>query len=473
MKNIKHRFENNVFNKEGKVGNKLYYMVMKYVKGNDLFFTLNGKDVDKEELDKLGDMLYNLLEKCSICKVTLRDIKLKNIIKDDKTGKFVVIDLQTLGIDNKDLTDSLGTPEYWPLIKIFDNIYNKKKDNPQNGEEFLYNVYFSDARTGNFADMYSSCEAMYAYNFKRLTATGLLILLFKYLVLDNDKGKNFNNDINALIKYLKEYKEHYENYVHNKNNNKKQNDVDKYFFEEVDDRNLNENQKKTLAKYLAKFIKYVNNTKKDQNFRFNIDAEELKNLDDNDIDNIDGNLEDIYDFYKEMVELDLKNFDYLKENNYKYAYFMKHILFMGSLLNYNYSGKEVNDILNNVDIEEFLAGLDLVDNIENGTEIFFKKNNTLENIEKALGNCYNQDFIEQLLNEFVPLKVYYRHSDAIAKNRIKIAAERFGKYSTGEEEIKTRMKAFYLLKHIDNKKLLYVPVNIIKSLKLIEQKNNI
>lgn len=68
-------------------------MFMDIVNGKDLFLNKK-KDID---IDKLGDMLFDVLSLLSVSGVALKDIKPKNIIWDDQKEEFSIIDVQTLG----------------------------------------------------------------------------------------------------------------------------------------------------------------------------------------------------------------------------------------------------------------------------------------------------------------------------------------------------------------------------------------
>ena len=265
--NIKKCFENNVFKGNNKIAGPLYIMIMDLIDGDDLF--KNGKKID---INALGDILSKVLINCS-SKVALNDIKAKNIIFNKIKNKFSIIDIQTLEKTTSDLSNSLGTPEYWPFFKTLNINFEKLKNV---GEDNLLNIYCNNI-DNNFVDTYAACMTMYFTKFHTFTAAGLLTLLFKWMVLEKEnlKKKGWKEiPLDQKIEFLQNYKYNYEKYIDfvsgnkdpiNKNLNTiydrddfddneineinpkedKHSDI-RFFFENIDDRNLNDIQKNKL-----------------------------------------------------------------------------------------------------------------------------------------------------------------------------------------------------------------------------------
>ena len=190
--NVYKDFENNVFNKNGKIDSTLYIMFMDIVNGEDLFLNEKKREVD---IDRLGDMLFDVLNNLYVNRVALKDIKPKNIIWDKKNNKFSIIDVQTLGQVGRNLTDSCGTPELWPFFKTLNlnlesknEIKNESKNEIKNeskneikdnkikdndGKDNLYDL-FCNSIDDNFVDIYAACMTMYFAKFSTYTAAGLL-----------------------------------------------------------------------------------------------------------------------------------------------------------------------------------------------------------------------------------------------------------------------------------------------------------
>lgn len=274
-KNVKEAFENNVFNKNRIKGtyDSLYIMFMKYVNGKDLFY-----DNKKVNLDYLGKKLFYFLCKGEQYNISFNDIKPKNIMKGEKSFEFTLIDLQTLSKKTGDLSNTLGTPEYWPFFKTL-NLSFSYKGYGVTEIDRLYN----DSINSNFVDIYAACMTMYFTKFHTFTAAGLLTLLLKWIVLEKEnEGKEGwgNFSLKKKIMFLQNYKDNYEKYIDfvygdkdpiNKNLNtiydrddenniyginNKEGDYSniRFFFENIDDRNLNDIQKNKLADLLKEVI---------------------------------------------------------------------------------------------------------------------------------------------------------------------------------------------------------------------------
>ena len=279
--NIKKCFENNVFKGNNKISGPLYIMIMDLIDGDDLF---KNNDIN---INVLGDVLSRVLINC-FSKVALNDIKAKNIIFNKRKNKFSIIDIQTLEKTTSDLSDPLGTPEYWPFFKTlninFENFKNVGEDN-------LLNIYCNTI-DNNFVDTYAACMTMYFTKFHTFTAAGLLTLLFKWMVLEEEnagKGGWKKFPLDQKIKFLQEYNDNYKKYINsvsgdkdpiNKNlrgcfntiydrddENNNTNEINikegdysdiRFFFENIDDRNLNKDQKDKLADLLKNVISSKN-----------------------------------------------------------------------------------------------------------------------------------------------------------------------------------------------------------------------
>ena len=522
--NIKKCFENNVFKGNNKISGPLYIMIMDLINGDDLF---KNNNID---INVLGDVLSKVLINC-FSKVALNDIKAKNIILNKRKNKFSIIDIQTLEKTTSDLSDPLGTPEYWPFFKTlninFENFKNVGEDN-------LLNIYCNTI-DNNFVDTYAACMTMYFTKFHTFTAAGLLTLLFKWMVLEEEnKGKEgwVEFSLDRKIKFLQEYEKNYKEYINfvsgdkdhiiknlvtsynnisnydqdednniNKINPKKNNSFNisaiKFFFENIDDRNLNKTQKNELADLLKNVISSKNesdifylldeikkkiilvnkdNLKEKEKEKKKEEEKEKKKEEKKKEENENKkekekkkeektDEEKIITFYRKCIEEDFKNFATLSKSNCRYDDFMKYILCFGSCLNYNNSQNISN-------AEDFLKTIELKKEFGKNEEKFFKSN-----IEKTINNLvsgFNQKFINDLLKIF-PLDKYYEITKSCINDKQMLEyslKKSFQDLIKNEDDLNKRMKAFYLLHLLEKQNALHVPRNLIKSFSLIKEKKH-
>jgi len=518
-KNVKEAFENNVFNKNrlSEDYDSLYIMFMKYVNGEDLFY--DNKEVN---LDYLGKKLFYFLCKGEQYNISFNDIKPKNIMKGEKSSEFTLIDLQTLSKKNSDLSDTLGTPEYWPFFKTLNFRFYEFFLNDFTGIERLYN----DSINSNFVDIYAACMTMYFTKFHTFTAAGLLTLLLKWMVLENENnGKDgwekvpLEDKINFLKNYDKNYSNYifwknYEkghlNYISLKNKETKSKNKTVFFFENIDDRNLNKDQKRILKNYLLKVLTIKNNGifisdvddffKKfcqydpcdDGGKKISVNKDELKK---------------ILFFFKERVFTDFKNFKLLEDCSYKDI--IKYVLCFGSFLDYNnVRNKNMlspqNDINNNkneiieniynIDNDEneeninddfnldlYLNKLELKEDIKDkGTDFFkpkqdFNYNKDIDEIVNILKNSFDQTFMKKLL-EILDYEIWNKLKVLSVKKEI-IEYHLFQYFNKNQKifnkKYKEKMlKVFYLMKVLDKKNLLIFPCDIKKLLMFVKDNKN-
>ena len=510
-KNVSEDFKNNVFSKKGKIGDNLYIMFLDLVNGNDLFLKEKKEELD---INKLGDMLFDVLKNLYVCGVALKDIKPKNIMWDDQKKEFSIIDVQTLGMKGSNLADCCGTPELWPFFKTLNlnlNIKDEIKD--EDKKEDLYDR-FCYSIDDNFVDIYAACMTMYFAKFSTYTAAGLLTLLLKWLVLDkeNKDKKGWETfSLNDKIEFLKKYNDNYKKYINfvnrkenkepiNKNledscrkkqkkiKNKKNvnkintkedecSDIIKFFFENIDDKNLNKEQKNVLADLLKKVITtengsnifYLLNEIKDElskDMKINGNENENKNI------NINGNeYPQIIKFYEDCVKEDFDNFAKLSDKNCKYADVIKYVLCYGSCLNYN--GEK-----DKMEVNTILEQLKLKENLEINDEAFF--NDTDKVIKDVIDNLqsgFNQKFIIELLgilpleeyNEILEHDVNKGSVDYYFKRKIDSLKE---EEKEKKDKIEKQKKVFYLLRYLEINKLFHIPKNILKINSLIDKNTN-
>ena len=513
--NVKANFENNVFNMNGKIGEYLYIMFMDIVNGKDLFLKEKKEELD---INKLGDMLFDVLKNLYVCGVALKDIKPKNIMWDEQNKNFSIIDVQTLGMKGSDLTDCCGTPELWPFFKTLNlnlNIKDEIKDDDK--KEDLYDR-FCYSIDDNFVDIYAACMTMYFAKFNTYTAAGLLTLLLKWLVLDeeNKDKKGWETvSLNDKIEFLKKYNDNYKKYINfvnrkenkepiskksenigkkkSKNNKNKKNfnsninkinikedecsDIIKFFFENIDDKNLNKEQKNVLANLLKKVITtengsnifYLLNEIKDElskDMKINGNENKNKNI------NINGNeYPQIIKFYEDCVKEDFDNFAKLSDKNCKYTDVIKYVLCYGSCLNYNVENKEMN-------VDGILGQLKLKENIKiEDKEFFNDSNNAIKNVIDNLQSGFNQKFIIELLgilpleeyNEILEHDVNKGSVDYYFKRKIDSLKE---EKKEKKDKIEKQKKVFYLLRYLEINKLFHIPKNILKINSLIDKNTN-
>ena len=473
--NVYEEFKNNVFSFDGVIALDLYIMFMDMVNGKDLFLN---EEKNKLNINKLGDMLFDVLDNLCISGVALKDIKPKNIMWDDKKNEFSIIDVQTLGKVGRNLTDSYGTPELWPFFKTLNlNLESKNeiKDNKIKNNDKKDNLYdrFCFCIDDNFVDIYAACMTMYFTKFKTYTAAGLLTLLLKWLVLDkeNKDKKGWETvSLNDKIEFLKKYNEKYTSYITNIKNKEEIENLDankkliKSFFEEIDDKNLNDNQKKDLA-YLLKQVIILGNDNifyllKEINEKFVKEKDEECYLKDD--------IKNIIDFYKECVKEDFKNFATLDEGKCNYADVIKYVLCYGSCLNYNGEKEEKTDV--NI----VLQNLKLKGNIGDKDNEFFAENeNGINKVIDKLKKGFNQTIIIDLL-KILPLEEYEKILNyGVSKNGVDFYFENKKKSKEHNIEdnniIDTKKKVFYLLRYLDMKRLFHIPKDLIKIHSLINK----
>ena len=499
--NVCKDFKNNVFSMTGKIGNDLYIMFMDLVNGKDLFLN---EEKGKIDFNNLGKMLFDVLNNLYINGVALKDIKPKNIIWDEKKNKFSIIDVQTLGLVDSDLTDCCGTPELWPFFKTLNlDLQNNNKTINNDNKDDLYDR-FCNSIDNNFVDIYAACMTMYFAKFSTYTAAGLLTLLLKWIVLEKEnkeknEWKNFSLD--EKIKFLQNYNDNYKKYINlvsgdkdhisknlvkgfNKdfNDNKIKNnisginikkdecsDIIIFFFEEIDDKNLNDNQKKDLAKLLKQVIYHENESK----IFYLLDKirEKIGKKDEvEDLSNDDFN--NIITFYKQCVKNDFGNFAILDKDKCNYADVIKYVLCYGSCLNYNVGKEEIK-------VDGILGELKLKDNIKiNDEEFFDATNGVIKDVINKLKNGFNQKFIIELLNiltleEYDDILNHCVSKDSVNyyfKSKIDSLKEKNKKDEI--EKIEKQKNVFYLLRYLDRKKLFHIPKNILKINSLIIENTN-
>ena len=483
--NIKKCFENNVFKGNNKISGPLYIMIMDLIDGDDLF--KNGKKID---INALGDILSKVLINCS-SKVALNDIKAKNIIFNRRKNKFSIIDIQTLEKTTSDLSDPLGTPEYWPFFKTlninFENFKNVGEDN-------LLNIYCNTI-DNNFVDTYAACMTMYFTKFHTFTAAGLLTLLLKWMVLEEEnaeKGGWKKFPLDQKIEFLQNYKDNYEKYINfvygdkepiikdlenSFNLNYEKDDFDdnaineintegddysdiRFFFENIDDRNLNNNQKNKLAGLLKKVIEFEKES--DIFYLLGEIKEQIKAS--KEIELKEEKSKQIISFYKKRVKEDFDNFAKLSDSNCRYDDFIKYILCFGSCLNYN-KAQEISDT------DEFLKNIKLKEKFEEKEEKFFVEENNIGKTINDLVSGFNQKFINDLL-KFFPLDKYYNIPKNCINDKQMLEYSLKKLFTDLKEEgaLNKKMKVFYLLHLFEKNNALHVPRNLIKSFSLIKDK---
>ena len=486
--NIKECFENNVFKGNKKIFGPLYIMIMDLIDGDDLF--KNRNDID---INDLGDILSKVLINCS-SKVALNDIKAKNIIFNRRKNKFSIIDIQTLEKTTSDLSNPLGTPEYWPFFKTL-NINFEKLKNVE--EDNLLNIYCNTI-DNNFVDTYAACMTMYFTKFHTFTAAGLLTLLLKWVVLEKEnegkKGwKNFSLD--KKIKFLQKYKDNYKKYINfvsgdkepiikdlenSFNLNYEKDDFDdnaineintegddysdiRFFFENIDDRNLNNNQKNKLAGLLKNVI--YSEKESDIFYLLGEIKEQIKAS--KEIELKEEESKQIILFYINRVEKDFKNFIKLSRDECRYDDFIKYILCFGSCLNYNNS-TEISKT------DEFLKTIKLKEKFEEKEEKFFIEKNNIEETINDLVSGFNQKFINDLL-EIFPLDKYYKISKTFINDKQMLEhnlKKLFPDLKEKKDDLNKKMKVFYLLHLLEKQNALHVPRNFVKSFSLIKDKKD-
>ena len=479
--NVKKDFQNNVFSKKGKIDKNLYIMFMDIVNGSDLFLNKE-KNID---INILGKMLFDVLISLYISGVALKDIKPKNIILDEKKKDFSIIDVQTLGKVGRKLTDSCGTPELWPFFKTLNlNLEseneiknNEIKDNDKKDNDKKDNLYdrFCYSIDDNFVDIYAACMTMYFAKFNTYTAAGLLTLLLKWIILEKETNKDFeknNLNIKGKIDFLKNYAGKYTSYITDIKNKEKIEDLTeeqkpiKNFFEEIDDKNLNDNQKNDLANLLKQVITLGN---KSNIFYFLEKIKEIVKIYENKYD-LKGEIENIITFYKECIEKDFKNFASLHNDKNKYADVIKYVLCYGSCLNYNGENKE------EMEVNEILQNLNLKKEIKSDDKEFFdtNNNNVINEVIEKLKKVFNQTFIIDLL-EVLPLEEYEKIFDqGVCKNSVDYYFEKKknfqdNKIDGNKIDIEIKKKAFYLLRYLEINRLFHIPKNLLKIHSLINE----
>ena len=462
-KNVSEDFKNNVFSKNGKIGDNLYIMFLDLVNGNDLFLN---EEKEKIDINSLGKMLFDVLNSLGVNGVALKDIKPKNIMWDKQNKEFSIIDVQTLEKVGRDLTDSCGTPELWPFFKTLNLDLNSKneiidKDKKDNlYDRFRYSI------DDNFVDIYAACMTMYFAKFSTYTAAGLLTLLLKWIILDKEKKTN----IEEKIMFLKNYAKNYTSYITNTKNKGKIEDLDadkkliKSFFEEIDDKNLNDDQKNNLANLLKQVI----TTKNESNIFYLLNEinENIVNKYENN-DSLKDDFENIINFYKERVKNDFVNFAKLSNENCNYADVIKYVLCYGSCLNYN-GGKE------EMKVDGILGQLKLKDKIESEDKEFFdiNSNKPIEDVIEKLNNGFNQKFIIDLL-KILPLNEYDDILKlGVSRNSVDYyfdKKKKLLKNKINDNDIEKQKNVFYLLRYLEINKLFHIPKNLLKINSLINE----
>ena len=484
--NIKKCFENNVFKGNKGISGPLYIMIMDLIDGDDLFKNRKGIDIND-----LGDILSKVLINCS-SKVALNDIKAKNIIFNRKKNKFSIIDIQTLEKTTSDLSNPLGTPEYWPFFKTLNiNFENLKKV----GEDNLLNIYCNTI-DNNFVDTYAACMTMYFTKFQTFTAAGLLTLLLKWMVLEkeNDEKEGWKNfSLKKKIMFLQNYKDNYEKYINfvygdkepiikdlensfNLNYEKdEENNINKintegddysditFFFENIDDRNLNNNQKNKLAGLLKNFIEFKNGS----DIFYLLDGIKDQIKASKEIELKEEESKQIILFYKKCVNKDFDNFAELSKHKCRYDDFIKYILCFGSCLNYN-------NFKNISNTGKFLETIELKEKFEEKEEKFFIEKNNIEETINDLVSGFNQKFINDLL-EIFPLDKYYKISKTFINDKQMLEhnlKKLFPDLKEKKDDLNKKMKVFYLLHLLEKQNALHVPRNFVKSFSLIKDKKD-
>ena len=289
--------------------------------------------------------------------------------------------------------------------------------------------------------------------------------------------KDKETSIVKKIEFLKNYKEKYSSYITKIKNTEKIEDLTeeqkliKCFFEEIDDKNLNDNQKKDLSNLLKQVIKLGNGS----NIFYLL--KEIKKIVDEYEDKyaLKNDIVNIINFYKLCVEKDFKNFAILNECKCNYADVIKYVLCYGSCLNYNGGNKEGNKE-EEMNVNYILEQLKLKENIEIEDKEFFKKTNSLKkDVINKLQNGFNQKFIIDLLgilplgeyNEILKHGVNKDSVDYYFGNKMK---DKQNPIKKGDIEPKT--KAFYLLRYLEINKLFHIPKNILKINSLINENTN-
>ena len=458
---------------------------MDLIDGDDLF-----KNGNKIDINDLGDILSKVLINCS-SKVALNDIKAKNIIFNKIKNKFSIIDIQTLEKTTSDLRDSLGTPEYWPFFKTlninFEDLKNVGGDN-------LLNIYCNTI-DNNFVDTYAACMTMYFTKFQTFTAAGLLTLLLKWIVLEkeNEKKEGWKKfPLEDKIKFLQEYNDNYKKYINsvsgdkdpiNKNlggcfntiydrddENNNTNEINikegdysdiRFFFENIDDRNLNKNQKDKLADLLKEVISFDNKC----DIFYLLDA--IKGKPSKEMELKEEKCKKIINFYKGRVKEDFDNFAKLSKDKCRYDDFIKYILCFGSCLNYNNS-KNISNT------GKFLETIELKEKFEEKEEKFFIEKNNIEETINDLVSGFNQKFINDLL-EIFPLDKYYKISKTFINDKQMLEhnlKKLFPDLKEKKDDLNKKMKVFYLLHLLEKQNALHVPRNFVKSFSLIKDKKD-
>ena len=473
--NVKKDFQNNVFSSDGKIGKDLYIMFMDLVSGSDLFLNKE-KNID---INILGKMLFDVLISLYISGVALKDIKPKNIILDEKKKDFSIIDVQTLGKVGRKLTDSCGTPELWPFFKTLNlNLEseneiknNEIKDNDKKDNDKKDNLYdrFCYSIDDNFVDIYAACMTMYFAKFNTYTAAGLLTLLLKWIILEEKKEIS----IKGKIDFLNNYAKNYTSYIKDIKNKEKIEDLTKEqkpikdFFEEIDDKNLNDNQKNDLANLLKQVITLGNKS----NIFYLLEDINKKFVNKYDVKyNLNDDIKNIIDFYKECVKKDFENFAILDKNKCNYADVIKYVLCYGSCLNYNGENK------GEMKVKEILQNLNLKKEIKRDDKEFFdtNNNNVINEVIEKLKKVFNQTFIIDLL-EILPLEEYEEIlKQGVCKNNVDYYLEKKknfqnNKINDNEIDIETKKKTFYLLRYLEINRLFHIPKNLLKINSLINE----
>ena len=234
----------------------------------------------------------------------------------------------------------------------------------------------------------------------------------------------------------------------------------RFFFENIDDRNLNDIQKNKLADLLKEVIFFEK--KPDIFYLLDKIKGEIKLSNSMKLEGNEYN--QILDFYKGCVGEDFKNFAELSKEKCRYDDFIKYILCFGSCLNYN----KDQDISNT---DDFLKSIKLKERFKENEEKFFENN--IEETIKNLVSGFNQKFINDLLKIF-PLDKYYEITKSCINDKQMLEyslKKSFQDLIKNEDDLNKRMKAFYLLHLLEKKKALHVPRNLIKSFSLIKEKN--